>query len=450
MSHSKHANVGAGEGCEAHDQADQARVLLLHGHGIAALPPSPSPPPRSLIPLPPSPQTPLPSPSPTNSPPFSAPPSPPMAASPPPPTSPPPPPRPHPGGPDMCVASLAIGHGLQLRQYESQWPPGGFDPGIHNYFVTLQNAQSELVIEATWLHAGASVSIYGPGTSVDGVSLTSRANVTLSPFLVGITMAYITSTCTDAAGTATLTYVINVTRLGPPTTVTARFAGWSYDMFVNDTVAQGELRSTLAQAYDVLVEQIQFQSISEGSVVATYTIAPLIPLAREMFANPTTAATHDPEAAALVEAKTAEVLDVVAEAGAELVVRLIGYPPTNQEVQSMEVALIQRQPGGSVQINCPACPSRFCLSLVQLPSGADSCFCVPCAKPEKNGSPSLAIAIPVALGGAVVIAAIMAIAVVIHKKQQTNHYEMDVGVQVPISSPMATPPVSDLDQYQRP
>eukprot|EP00899_Mesostigma_viride_P006180 jgi/Mesvir1/15563/Mv03195-RA.1 len=233
---------------------------------------------------------------------------------------------------------------------ESEWPPSGFDPNVHQYFITLQNDLVDLSMQATWFYDGATVQAFGPGTTADGLPVTSGVNVTLSPFLVGFTMAFLTSTGTDPTGTATVTYAFNVTRLGSPTTVTARFDGWSYQEFVNDTGAQEQLRSDLAVAYDVQTEQVQFQNFSEGSVIAKYIISPLVPLPRETFTSANASADIDAAAEALAQAKAAEVAHRVAGAGSRLAVNVAGFPPATQRVESMEAAPV-RPPAGGTQIH---------------------------------------------------------------------------------------------------
>eukprot|EP00899_Mesostigma_viride_P011689 jgi/Mesvir1/20520/Mv12399-RA.1 len=364
-------------------------------------PPPPSPPPRSPPPPP--------------SPPPRSPPPPPL----PPPSSPPPPPLVGAG-----LESLSVGDGYSLRQYDSQWPPGGFDTAIREYYVTLKSSDSGISLRVTW-PSGVDVRVYGPSTPLNGQAVAASqgvraGSVALAPFLVGSTPVTVETRISGTHG-ASVNFTLTVVRLAPPLSVVARFSGWDYAQFSQDPAVQDALRSTLAGAYSVQVEQVVLVELSEGSVVAKYSVAPRVNLTRRWDAS----SIETDQADALADTIAQDILNVVAakvaQVGASLVVDLPGYGATWQQLLSWEMPPAQADDSTQAALSCPRCPSGLSPTVTSIGAGSYSCACTLATAPggsTSDGGLSLVVIIAPAVAGAAAIVCIV-LAILLWKKKRS-------------------------------
>eukprot|EP00899_Mesostigma_viride_P011696 jgi/Mesvir1/20527/Mv25341-RA.1 len=272
-------------------------------------------------------------------------------------------------------------------------------------------------------------------------------SIALTPFLVGMTPVTLEARLFGVAESSIIV-TLNVVRLAPPLNVTARFNGWEYETFVQDEDAQDALRSDLADAYDLQVEQVEFQDFSRGSVIAKYTVAPLVNLTRSWNASRAEAEAQDALAETMAQELAQAVAARVVHVGANLYVTLPGYRATQQRLEGWEWEAPPSRVtgGGQPEVACPPCPPHLVL-VVEMPleEGGYRCSCILAESPGDSSQTGLitAIVIPV-VGGVIAIAVIAAVAYVMIQRQhetavtQANSMHHAAVSHAPKSHPTAT------------
>eukprot|EP00899_Mesostigma_viride_P001203 jgi/Mesvir1/11083/Mv09873-RA.1 len=288
--------------------------------------------------------------------------------------------------------------------------------------------------------------VYGPSTPANGMSVPPdrpqgrTGSITLSPFLLGLTPITVATTPRVNAAGSTVNFTLNVVRLGPPTSVTARFNGWSYDEFIKDTAAQDHLRSDLAGSYNVLPDQVDILEYTRGSVVAKYTIGPRVNVTRDwLTANASDAETQQQNA--LIEAMALQLAQsiaaTVAEVGTNLTVEVPGYRIVQPEVQAYEPPPALADNSEQAAESCPPCPNGLQLTVTPLGDGTWRCACaLPYTPGGASDGMSTTVIIIVSVIGGVVVAAIAVAAILVMVRRHA-------GRIAPMSrSPVAVQPAA--------
>eukprot|EP00899_Mesostigma_viride_P026409 jgi/Mesvir1/6953/Mv09102-RA.1 len=343
------------------------------------------------------------------------------------------------------LLSLSLTDGHSIKQSPSEWPPQGFSPSLSRHYTTLQYSESQLTLVATW-PANVDVRVYGPGTTAAGVPLggswATEGVLTLGPFLTGSTPVTLEVTLDGEEQGSTASFVLDVFRLAPPLIITSRFAGWSYAEFMNDTGAQESLQLSLAETYDVQVEQIGLQEFSEGSVIAKYTVAPLVTVLRDAFALNASEEANETAASIMAEQLLREVASKVADTSGSRAVAIPGYSSARQEVLAMETAPAAALDEGGLE-SCLACPEDFVLAAEQVEGGGYRCICLPAPNTDTGVSKRLLVIIIPSVVGAVVVLVFIALVIAFTQRHVWKRVSAVTGNnQAPQMMPRLPTPVT--------